>query len=160
MALNALLVRVGPRVARLHSLRLRFRRSLRIAPCGPPRLHVGLNRRGMSTSAGIPGRAIDWIDAVFGAAAIIALAVAFACRFRSRLWGAILLLRRVFSGRQLKVPGRVEAPECGGLVRYVLKRPARTPHRHTAVYLSITATTSGFGTGIELPETPPRVFMN
>src|SRR5205085_3654153 len=55
-----------------HDMPLRFRRSIRLAPgirvnlglhgagssIGPRGLHVGVNRRGMYTSAGIPGTGI------------------------------------------------------------------------------------------------------
>ena len=59
---------------------LRFRRSIRIAPgvhvslglhgaglsVGPRGLHVGVNRRGMYTSAGIPGTGIYAVHHVRG----------------------------------------------------------------------------------------------
>ena len=55
-----------------HEMSLRFRRSIRLVPgirlnlglhgaglsVGPRGLHVGMNRRGMYTSAGIPGTGI------------------------------------------------------------------------------------------------------
>ncbi len=61
---------------------LRFRRSIRIAPgvrlnlglhgaglsVGPRGLHVGVNRRGMYTSAGIPGTGIYAVHHIRGSA--------------------------------------------------------------------------------------------
>ncbi len=61
---------------------LRFRRSIRLAPgirlnlglhgaglsVGPRGLHVGVNRRGMYTSAGIPGSGIYAIHHIRGSA--------------------------------------------------------------------------------------------
>lgn len=61
---------------------LRFRRSIRLAPgirlnlglhgaglsVGPRGLHVGVNRRGMYTSAGIPGTGIYAVHHIRGSA--------------------------------------------------------------------------------------------